>query len=175
MNDSPTSSNASLSGAPVSNEGFTKERVLRGLWQLIKFGIVGVLNTAVDFAVLNLLVWLTGTTEGVGLAVINVVAFAVAVTNSYLWNKFWTFRRKDSDEVGQEISKFLVVSVIGALLNTGVVFGITTLMDPLFGLSDTLWVNVAKVLATIVVLAWNFVGYKFWAFRMAEQDKPVVS
>ena len=168
MNDSPTSSNASLSGAPASDEGFTKERVLRGLWQLIKFGIVGMLNTAVDFAVLNLLVWLTGTTEGVGLAVINVVAFAVAVTNSYLWNKFWTFRRKDSDEVGQEISKFLVVSVIGALLNTGVVFGITTLMD-------TLWVNVAKVLATIVVLAWNFVGYKFWAFRMAEQDKPVVS
>ena len=145
------------------------EKIKTGLWQVIKFGLVGVSNTVVDFAVLNILVLILGVTDGVWLAVINVIAFAFAVTNSYLWNKFWTFKQPGKTDLGGEISKFLAVSVIGAGLNTATVYLVTTFIEPMFGLSDQLWVNVGKILATVVVLAWNFVGYKFWAFRSAKK------
>ena len=145
--------------------GEKKETWKRGLWQVIKFGLVGLSNTAVDFGIFILLTRLFDVTEGIGIAVINVIAFSFAVTNSYLWNKYWTFKQKGKEQLGGEISKFLFVSVVGVVLNTIVVYVGTTLLDPSFDLSEANWSLVWKVVATGVVLSWNFIGYKFWAFK----------
>jgi putative flippase GtrA len=58
-----------------------------------------------------------------------------------------------------------VVSIIGALINSGIVFAISTFVDPMFGLSQAVWVNAAKVVATGISLIWNFLGYKFIVFK----------
>jgi putative flippase GtrA len=132
--------------------------------QFSKFAVVGVLNTAIDFGVLNILVFATGIKSGGVLFVLNIVAFTVATTNSYFWNKFWTFKDKGSVRPVQ-IGQFLTVSVIGALINSAVVYTVSTFVDPLFGLSPTIWVNVAKVVATGFSFIWNFAGYKFIVFK----------
>ena len=60
--------------------------------QFGKFLVVGTLNTAIDFGTLNLLSWFTGIYGGVRLAPINVLGVLLALTNSYLLNKHWTFK-----------------------------------------------------------------------------------
>lgn len=135
------------------------------LWQFIKFSVVGVLNTLVDFAVLNLLMWLTNIYKGSWMILLNAISFTCAVLNSYLWNKYWTFGEKSKEKIAQEFSKFFLISVVGIILNTAIVYSVTTYIPPFFGLSAEPWANLAKVLATIISMCWNFIGYKFWAFK----------
>jgi putative flippase GtrA len=137
------------------------------LGQFLKFIVVGVLNTAIDFGVLNALSYATGIYAGHYLIILNSVAFGAAVTNSYLWNKYWTFKEQASGQVrASEASTFLVVSVIGLAINSGIVYGVTTyIAPPLAVFTPALWENFAKLLATGVALIWNFLGYKFVVFK----------
>jgi putative flippase GtrA len=133
--------------------------------QFSKFFVVGILNTAIDFSILNFLMWATKTYEGAPVAIYNTVSFSIAVINSYILNKYWTFEDKSSAKTPAQFIKFLTVAVIGWGLNTGVLYSITTYVNPLFGLGAALWANLAKAFATGAVLAWNFIGYKFLVFK----------
>lgn len=141
--------------------------------QVLKFGVTGVMNTGIDFLVLNGLMWLTNTYSGKLIILLNVISFSAAVTNSYLWNKYWTFRVKEKDEIPQEFFKFLTVSLVGAAINSSVLFFFTTLLDPSFGLSEGVWANIGKLLATGVALFWNFIGYKFWALKVDKKNENI--
>lgn len=132
--------------------------------QFSKFAVVGVLNTAIDFGALNLLMFSTGVRGGGMLFLFNIISFAAATTNSYFWNKYWTFKDKEGVRPLQ-MGQFLTVSVIGALINSSVVSVISTFINPLFGLSSAAWVNVAKIIATGFSFVWNFLGYKFIVFK----------
>jgi putative flippase GtrA len=132
--------------------------------QLIKFAEVGILNTIIDFGILNLLIWLTGITSGWAIAPLNAISFLCATTNSYFWNKFWTFK-KEGVANSKEFSQFLIISAIGIGINTGIVVAGTSLLSPAFGLSAAAWANIIKLLATLVSLVWNFLGYKFIVFK----------
>lgn len=131
------------------------------LWQVAKFGIVGVLNTSIDFGILNLLILLTDFTRGAGIGLINVPSFSLAILNSYFWNRKWVF--KDSHKGNFFI--FVAVTVIGLLINTSVVVVITTFIPPIIVGSPTIWANVAKVFATGFSMVWNFTGYKLIVFK----------
>jgi putative flippase GtrA len=132
--------------------------------QIVKFAEVGVLNTLIDLGILNLLIWVSGVTSGVGLAPLNTISFLCAATNSYYWNKFWTFK-KEGGVRRKEFIQFLVVSIIGWGINTGIVVLGTTFLSPVGALSAGAWVNVVKLIATFVSMAWNFLGYKFIVFK----------
>jgi len=145
-------------------------RFVKIAYQAIRFIEVGVLNTAIDFGVLNLLIWSTGSTEGLAIVPLNVISFLAATVNSYFWNKFWTFKAPDTllgekKRAGSEFAVFLLVSGIGIGINTGIVAAGTELISPLFSLSAGAWANVMKICATIFSMAWNFVGYKFIVFK----------
>jgi putative flippase GtrA len=131
--------------------------------QFGKFLAVGTLNTAIDFGTLNLLSWLTGIYGGVRLAPINVAGVLLALTNSYLLNKPWTF--KASARPRRNMGRFVLVSLIGVGLNTALVVALTHVVTRPAGLTPRLWENVAKVLATGGTLLWDFLGYKFLVFR----------
>ena len=136
--------------------------------QFSKFVVIGFMNTAIDFAVLNLLMWQTGIYKGQWIILLNAIAVAVAVINSYIWNKLWTFRAKEADEPGEvakEFSQFIMVTLVGVAINSSIVFGVTTFIPPFFGLSPELWANLAKAAATGFSLIWNFIGYKFIVFK----------
>jgi putative flippase GtrA len=133
-------------------------------FQFVRFAIIGVMNTGLDFGVLNLLIFATGVREGLSLALLNSISFSVATANSYLWNKYWTFKDKDAVRVA-EIGQFLTVSLIGLGINSSIVYLISTFVDPILGLSPAMWVNASKVVATGIALFWNFLGYKFIVFK----------
>lgn len=141
--------------------------------QILKFGVTGIMNTGIDFLVLNGLMWLTKTYSGRLIILLNIISFSIAVTNSYLWNKYWTFKVKGKKEIPQEFIKFLTISIVGALINSSILFIFTTYIDPLFGISKGIWANIGKLLATGVALIWNFIGYKFWALKSREQNNKI--
>jgi len=139
-------------------------KTIKIIYQIVRFAEVGVLNTFIDFGILNLLIWLTGITGGLAIAPLNAISFLVACTNSYFWNKFWTFE-KEGTVTRKEFTQFLVISGIGIGINTGIVVAGTSLISPLLGFSPGAWANLIKVLATAVSMIWNFLGYKFIVFK----------
>src|SRR3989344_219585 len=56
---------------------------------------------------------------------------------------------------------FFIVSLVGIAINTGIVYAGSSFVSPLFGVSAGAWVNIVKLLATVVSMVWNFLGYKF--------------
>jgi len=133
--------------------------------QFSRFVVVGFMNTAIDFTVLNILSFVTGIYAGAWLIVLNSTAFLAATTNSYFMNKYWTFGVRDGAQTS-EVSKFLSVSLVGLVINSSIVYGITTfLVSPLPQITLVLWENLAKATATGISLFWNFIGYKFLVFN----------
>ena len=136
------------------------------LWQIGKFIVVGGLNTFVDFGVLNLLILITGVASGVGFSIFKAVSFAVAVINSYFWNKHWTFEAETKKKA--EFIEFFVVSVIGLGINVGVASFVVNALNAPTGMSEVAWANIGAFIAVAVSLIWNFIGYKFIVFKKKE-------
>lgn len=131
------------------------------LWQLAKFGLVGVLNTAIDFGILNYLSSYLHITEGVQIIPIKATSFLVALANSYWWNKNWVFEGKKK----ANMFTFAIVSIIGFSVNISVVYLFTSFITHPSTVSDQLWLNIANVLATFLSLTWNFLGYRLIVFK----------
>jgi putative flippase GtrA len=137
-------------------------------FQFAKFITVGLANTAVDFGVLNFLMWSSGIYEGKSIILFNVISFLIAAIHSYIWNKLWTFGMKEKTNVVGQFLQFIIISLIGVLINSGIVYIIATWVN--LGTSKEIWVNIAKIVATIVSLVWNFVGYKFIVFKKKNEQ-----
>lgn len=131
------------------------------LWQIAKFALVGVSNTAIDFGVLNLLAGVTSTFGGFGIAAINIFSFLSALLNSYFWNKTWTFGSKKKNR----FLPFFVVTLIGITINTAAVYLLATFVLPALVESEILRPNIAKVFATALSMVWNFLGYRLIVFK----------
>lgn len=133
-------------------------------YQFYKFVLVGVLNTLLDLAVLNGLIVLTDIAIGWHFSIFKGVSFAIAVTNSYFWNKFWTFRHREGRRIA-EFSQFLAVSLVGLGVNAGAASLLVNVIGPQGGISPQLWANVAAISAIIFSTIWNFIGYKLLVFK----------
>ena len=138
-------------------------------FQAAKFLLVGALNTLVDLGILNLLIAASGITSGIGFSIFKGFSFLIAVGNSYLWNKYWTFGEKKSKQdfiaQGKEFAQFLIVSGIGFFLNVGTASAVVNFINPQFGLSARAWPTVGALAGTLVIMTWNFIGYKFVVFK----------
>ncbi|MDO8558117.1 MAG: GtrA family protein [bacterium] len=135
------------------------------LFQLGKYAAIGFFNTALDFAIFNSLVLLTNIEpRGARAGLLTTISFTIAVINSYLWNKYWTFRSKGPARVG-EFAQFVVVALVGLVLVSGFLTVMTKFIEPPYGLNIRQWANAVKVMSIFISLAWNFSGYKFIVFR----------
>jgi len=144
----------------------------RVFYQFGKFGLVGVLNTLVDWGVLNFLMWSTEIMAGVGYGFFKSISFILATTNSYFWNKFWVFQKNETKLTEWEASKFLAVSVVGFLINVGVASLVVNFVHPsitwkLLGQVNiaAFWGNIGALIGTITAALWNFIGYKVIVFK----------
>lgn len=117
--------------------------------QFIKFNIVGLFNTAIDFGVFILLHSL-----GVYFLIAQIISYSCGTLNSFIMNKYWTFSKTESAGLS-EIVKFLLVNIIS--LNTSL------LMLYLFRFYFS--VIIAKAFATIFSVIINFAGNKYWTFK----------
>ncbi len=135
------------------------------IYQMAKFVLVGALNTMVDFGVLNFLMWISGIYVGLFYSIFKGLSFLAASTNSYFWNKHWTFEKKEEAFAHQEYFKFLVIVGIGFLINVGIATFVVNIIGPQFGISKELWANVGAFIAILFAWVWNFTGAKFIVFK----------
>lgn len=137
-------------------------------FQAGKFVLVGILNTLIDLGVLNLLMFVTGITSGLGYSFFKGISFIVAVINSYILNRLWTFKGAGQENKGKEFLQFFTVSVVGFSINVGVASLIVNVIAgqfAYFGFSPKLWANIGAISATFCGMVWNFIGYKFFVFK----------
>jgi len=134
------------------------------IWQVAKFGLIGVMNTAVNLGIYNVLISATGFNKGTALSVIFLVAFIFAVANSYFWNKHWVFNEIHSKNRSETIQFFVVTSVT-AIVSGLLIKIITDYISPVGGLDATQWANVANACAIVTSFIMNFFGYKLIVFR----------
>ena len=122
-----------------------------GNWvQLAKFCAVGASGYVVNLAVYATLLALD-----VHYLLAAVCSFLVAVTNNYLWNRAWTFRRQRGHLVFQGF-RFLLVSTVALAANLvflGILVAAGVPKLP------------AQAVAIALVTPWNFVANKLWSFR----------
>jgi len=131
--------------------------------QIIRFGIVGVINTAVDLLTLNLLIaWAPSGASGWRYSIFKAIAFSIAVCNSYLMNRRFTFQSR-KPMTSEEASQFVVISLVGLLINVGVATAFVSLIPPPSALADY-WPTIAAISGIPAGLLWNFLGYRYIVF-----------
>jgi dolichol-phosphate mannosyltransferase len=121
--------------------------------QLMRFGLVGASGYVVNLAVFALAVGPLGT----GHRSAATLAFLVAVTNNFAWNRHWTFRA-GAGHAGFQAARFLVVSVVAFLLALAILELLVAA-----GMPDLAAQAVALACATPL----NFLGNRLWSFRNA--------
>lgn len=134
------------------------------LFQAAKFFLVGTLNTFIDLGVLNIFIWISGIATGFFYSVFKAVSFLVATTNSYFWNKFWTFEKREKP-TSKEFFKFLIVTAFGLLINVGVASFVVNVIGPQLELSEKIWATVGAIIAAFFAFVWNFLSSKFIVFK----------
>ena len=105
---------------------------------IIKFGLVGAVNTAIDFLLLNLFVSL-------GLSIFWAIFFAylIGAANGYLLNNHWTYRHLNKPTTFFGFIQYTAISFIGLGLTELIVYG----LFHIFHLS----INIDKLVAVVVV------------------------
>lgn len=141
--------------------GRVLSRIVPVMFQLSKFAAVGILNTAINFAVLNLLSLATGVEAGLSVGGYNLPATGIAAANSYFWNKYWVFGGVSRGSISDP-PKFIVVTIIGYIVRSSILVGMTSAAHG--AITDALWLNISNVAATVVGIMVDFLGYKFLVF-----------
>jgi putative flippase GtrA len=146
-------------------------RIWKGLYQFAQFAAVGTLNSFIDIGVFNLETFLYGSTLSVAtFATFKAISFLCATTNSFFWNKYWTFSASAASPVDgaqkqtRETISFYVVAFIGWAVNV-VVATCVKIVEPA-GIGVKLWVDiVAPVCGIAASFLWDFLGYKYFVFK----------
>lgn len=129
----------------------------------IRFVIVGVLNTIIDFGLINLL-----SIFGLNLIVANTFSTGTAMLFSFFVNKKWTFNA-DGNYIKQ-IVLFFIFTAIGIWGIQNLFLYLITKYIPSFGIDDIIFNNMAKILASIPSLIWNYFTYNYFVFKSKKSD-----
>lgn len=147
--------------------------------QVIKFGLVGVCNTALDYGLFYVFLSLLHLDKNAA----QILATALAMVNSYLVNRYWTFGKKGSVQ-GQEIWKFIGVNILSLLTTLGCLnlfHDVLALYEPTnrllaavglsYRFSGKAAVMFCKLLAMPFSLAVNFLGNRLWVFKATDDNQ----
>ena len=134
--------------------------------QAKRFCIVGVINTVVDIAILNLLIAITGTGHtGPLFTVFKTISFVIALLNSFYLNSKWTFAHEEASArtTMAQGAQFVLISVIASVVNVASASYVATFMRPPVELASY-WPTVAALVGTVFSFVFNFIGYKYLVF-----------
>ena len=118
--------------------------------QFMKFGVVGVIAFIIDFGVM---VFLTEV-FAVPYLISTTIAFTVSVIFNYVASMRYVFVRKDDMSRRCEFIIFVLLSVIGLVLNDVFMW---LLVDFFF-----IDYRISKIITTVLVAIWNFVSRKIF-------------
>jgi putative flippase GtrA len=93
------------------------------------------------------------------------ISASVAILNSFFWNRTWTFRIRGKEEAIPQLRRFVVISVIGLVLNVL----LSTAFHSMIPGPEKSSARIATVLAAVIVALWNFAGQRLYAFRLGRK------
>ncbi len=145
-----------------------------------RFGIVGVLNTLIDFGILNLLTRVFALSD----LAANIPATTIAMLFSFFANRNFVFKAHTHDSQFEQAARFFLVTAFGLyVIQSGIIYffehvwlwpvgvgvhlaqvlGVTRLVDDKFIVT-----NGVKAVATLASLTWNYLTYKRFVFKEYE-------
>jgi putative flippase GtrA len=130
--------------------------------QVLRFCLVGGLNTILDLLLFNCLLWVFPTINPVNLVVYNSLAYAFGGINSFVLNKYWTFRHRQSIVPG-EVARFIITTLVGICVNDALLWLCSNSIH-LQDINPTLWANVSKIVAIFGTFLISYAGMRLWVF-----------
>lgn len=137
--------------------------------QILKFAVVGGISFVVDFLVYGI----SCNVLGIHYIIAGVLGFVISVIVNYLLSMKFVFESKDDMSKGSEFVVFVILSLIGMVLNSVILF---VCIDLLY--MNWMWLNsvvdieimnlVAKIVATAIVMVYNFITRKIFLEKKEE-------
>lgn len=125
-----------------------------------RFAVVGSINTLIDFSTL-----FTLSALGIPTILANIASTSAAFCFSFFANKKYTFHSSNGN-LKREILLFIIVTLFGLWVIQTVVIKIVQIpLVSLTDLSDGTILFIAKILATISSLVWNYTLYSRVVFK----------
>lgn len=129
----------------------------------IRFGIVGLANTALDFLILFILVGL-----GVDKIIANYFSTGISFIFSFFVNKKFTFK-STSGNAKRQFLLFLIITIIGLWgIQPLVIIGVSWVLSGT-GWASPIILFAAKIIATVASLIWNYLFYSRIVFKKVAQ------
>ena len=124
-----------------------------------RFLAVGAVGTLLDFSLLTLL-----KLAGLPTLLANSLSFTAGLVNNFTWNRLWTFGDAIQPDWRRQLIQFTAVSLVGLALNNLIVLSLEGIFGTLLGQPDWGYLP-AKVIATGVVVFWNYFANRMWTFK----------
>lgn len=143
------------------------------LEQIIKFGFVGGVCFLIDFAISTGIFHLMNyvTSRNVATAVGGFFGFTISVVINYILSMKFVFERKEDLSRKKEFVIFVVLSLIGLGLNEVILLSCSVCYEASAALTAifnaTLWFAVSKIIATAIVMIYNFISRKIFLEKKA--------
>lgn len=132
---------------------YLEMRMKKLIEQILKFGVVGIIATVIDFGVLYVLSQPLGMDPVISAG----ISFCVSLVFNYVASMRYVFTHREDMSRSREFVIFLVFSLIGLAINEAIMAaGVAVLGNSALAVMGT------KVLATAIVMVWNFVSRKKW-------------
>lgn len=130
---------------------------------IIRFGIVGCINTGVDFITFSFLL----SVFGIDKLLCQVGGYSMGIINSFVLNKLWTFKdKKEKVNPAVQFAKFVVTNLISLAIS---LVGLNIL-------SNRLYINVyaSKLIVTLLLQIFNYVVYNLFIFKGKSSNELAV-
>ncbi len=121
--------------------------------QLAKYGLVGILNTAITFVVIAIL-----SAFGIDPYLSNAIGFAAGLLNSYFMNKTFTF--KGAHRSSGDAIKFLSAFFIAYMINIGVLHFLLKLTAESTILCQLIAMSTYNIAFFVMMKSWVFAHEK---------------
>lgn len=133
------------------------------IMEIIRYGLVGAVSTVIDMGLLNIGKKLLGWPVWLDVA----IGFIGGTVNGYYMNSRWTFKYNTRGQEGIKFTQFAIVSAIGLGLTELIVNGYIVLIGASLNLAGHIVseYNTGKLIAVVLVFAWNYIANKLWTFK----------
>ncbi|HPR91303.1 MAG TPA: GtrA family protein [Candidatus Paceibacterota bacterium] len=139
-----------------------------------RFLIIGILNTLVDLGALSFFLFFNpAKTIGWYYVLFKSLSFIFALANSYYFNSHFSFADAHKTAVAEQLSKFLLVSLVSFAINVNLASLINRFN--FLSLNKGLWGVVAALVASVFGIIINFIGYRFWVFKKEKSSLTPVA
>lgn len=130
-------------------------RKMKTIIQFVKFGLVGVSNTLINYVVFAVLVKL-----GIHYILANAIGFFVSVLNAFYWNNRYVFScdKKNKSVWWKKLLKSCTAYAINSLILVSVLLYFWV---DVCGISPYL----SQLINLCITIPLNFIMNKFWAFK----------